>query len=54
MDDYDDITGMRNPIFRIMGNEMANNNFQNLNLNDMQMGMNQGTEINFQNQIINK
>jgi hypothetical protein len=51
MDDYDDITGMRNPIFRIMGNEMANNNFQNLNLNDMQMGMNQGTEINFQNQI---
>ena len=49
MDDYDDITGMRNPIFRIMGNEMANKNFQNYNLNDM--GMNQRIEINFQNQI---
>ena len=49
MNNFDDTTGMQNPIFKIMGSQtnasnnnlqdqMGQNNFQNINMNSMQQG----------------
>ena len=67
MNNFDDTTGMQNPIFKIMGSQsnvsnnpqdqMAQNNFQNLNMNSMQTGqmnlMNQGMNPMQMNQGMN-